>query len=153
MIRINYGIEQTIRQGNGKKQHVNANHQGLILDLDFYKDGPAIREEIVARHPGWSVQGYALIETLHPFAGPLKKWVGKKIIRFGMRRDDLPLSPVYEGIVEEVNTTEGFIRLRDMKKFGKADPDHLIPFWSLEQTLENWRKGHVQVFDCEPASD
>jgi len=61
MITVNYGI--TLRLKGKGKRRVSENHQGLQLDLKE-NQSKKIREEIRKRHPGWIVEGFAIVDNL-----------------------------------------------------------------------------------------
>ena len=60
MITVHYGLSLRLKGKRKKKQHKNC--QGLELDLKETQH-KKIRDAIRAKHPGWILEGFAIVEN------------------------------------------------------------------------------------------
>ena len=61
MITVNYGLSLRLKGTRKKRQHKNC--QGLELDLKETQH-KKIRNAIRAKHPGWILEGYAIVDPV-----------------------------------------------------------------------------------------
>jgi len=63
-MKIRYGVCRKRPNGKGKRDIEHENHGMELPDVqwEYKEDHIKIRKAIYAKHPGWSIHGYALVE-------------------------------------------------------------------------------------------